>query len=73
MNQELKDLTPYINTDVKIPKKMLDALVLHETSCCFRGIKFVSVLDVKGFLSENFNKDFASLFDESYLLKDRVS
>lgn len=69
MNEKVEVLTPYVNTDVKIPRKLFDALTLHEVSCCMRNINSVSQDDVRAFLSDRFNNEMALLFKPEYLLK----
>ena len=70
MKSEIETLTPYVNTDVKIPRKMLDALTLHEAFCCFNGISKVTEQSVRQFLSERFNDRLATVFDPKFLLKN---
>jgi hypothetical protein len=69
MVKKVDVLTPYVNTDVKIPKKLRDALTLFETSCCMRGVKTVTALDAQQFLAEHFDNNLASTFNSEYLLK----
>ena len=69
MNTETDILTPFVNTDVKIPRKLRDALTLHETSCCMRGVKTVTAADVRQFLTDRFDGNLATLFNSAYLLK----
>jgi hypothetical protein len=69
MNTETDILTPFVNTDVKIPRRLRDALTMHETSCCMRGVKTVTVGDVQQFLTNYFDSDMAALFTAKYLLK----
>ena len=69
MNEKIEVLTPYVNTDVKIPRKLRDALTLFETSCCMRGIKTVTASDVQKFLTDSFDTSLASTFNPAYLIK----
>ena len=72
MKTETDILSPYVNTDVKIPRKLRDALTLHETSCCMRGVKTVSEQVVRQFLTERYNASLAAMFSPSYLLKSPI-
>jgi hypothetical protein len=69
MNTETDILSPYVNTDVKIPRKMLEALTLHEVSCAARGIETVSEPSVRQFLTDRFNAALALRFKPEYLIK----
>ena len=54
-----KKLMSYlVNVDVKIPKKIFEALVLHETYCVAMNIQYVSEEQVKNFLEKRFSKKF---------------
>lgn len=66
-------MTPYINTSVKMPKKLFDALTLHEFSCAAQDISFVTESSVKSFLSDRFGPALAEKFRPEYLLKAQVS
>jgi hypothetical protein len=60
-------MKPYVNTDVKMPKKMLEALSLHETFCIMSNIKEVTEDSVKQWLVNNFNDGIAKEFKSEYL------
>ena len=60
-------MKPYVNTDVKMPKKMLEALSLHETFCIMSNIKEVTEDSVKDWLINNFNDGIAKEFKSEYL------
>ena len=60
-------LSPIVNTDIKMPAKMLEALGLHETRCVVTGIKTVTEESVRAFLSERYGEKFASKFDPKFL------
>jgi hypothetical protein len=60
-------LSPIVNTDVKMPAKMLEALGLHETRCIVTGVKEVSQESVIAFLTERFGEKLASKFDPKFL------
>ena len=60
-------MKPYVNTDVKMSKKMLDALSLHETFCIMSNIEEVTENSVRNWLLSNFNESIAKEFKSEYL------
>lgn len=66
-------MSPIVNTDVKMPKKMLKALTLHETFCVASNINNVTPEQVKQFLLERFDKKLAEQFNPSYLFNNQAS
>ena len=56
-----------VNTDVKMPKKMLRALTLFETYCVANVKKETNELEVKDFLNKHFDKNMADNFKSQYL------
>jgi hypothetical protein len=60
-------LSPIVNTDIKMPKQMLDALGLHETRCVVTGVSVVTEESVRAFLSARYGKKFASKFNPKFL------
>ena len=60
-------LSPIVNTDIKMPRQMLDALGLHETRCMVTGVKTVTKESVRSFLSDRYGEKFASKFDPKFL------
>jgi hypothetical protein len=56
-----------VNTDVKMPNKMLKALTLFETYCMCHEKKETNADEVKKFLKERFNEDLANSFNDKYL------
>lgn len=66
-------LSPIVNTDVKMPAKMLNALGLHETRCVVTGIHEVTENSVKEFLSDRYGSQFANTFDPKFLFNSQVS
>lgn len=56
-----------VNTDVKMPKKMLDALTLFETHCVGNNKHETDEEYVKEFLASLFSKKFADQFKQEYL------
>jgi hypothetical protein len=61
------NLTPIINTSVKMPRKMLDALNRHEAVCVVRGVQSVTEDQVRGFLRERHGDKLAADFRAEYL------
>lgn len=64
-------LSPIVNTDVKMPAKMLEALSLHETRCIVTSVNSVTDESVKAFLTDRFGKKLASKFDPAYLFSSQ--
>ena len=60
-------MKPIVNTDIKMSKKMLDALTLFGTYCVATLIKETNKSEVKKFLEINFGKNIANNFKEEYL------
>jgi hypothetical protein len=60
-------MTPTVNTDVPMPKTMLNALTLHETFCIASGIDQVTHESVCEFLSQRFGEQIANKFKPEYL------
>jgi hypothetical protein len=60
-------LSPIVNTDIKMPAKMLDALGLHETICMVTGVHEVTEQSVVEFLVERYGDKFAANFKPEYL------
>lgn len=60
-------MKPIVNTDVKMPKKMLDALTLFETHCVANMKQETNEVEVKSFLSELFSQRFSEQFKQEYL------
>ena len=66
-------LLPIVNTDQKMPAKMLEALGLYETRCVVTGVKSVTEESVKAFLTERYGEKFASAFDPKFLFSSQGS
>jgi hypothetical protein len=66
-------LLPIVNTDIKMPAKMLEALGLHETRCVVTGVSKVTEESVKAFLSDRYGEQFASTFDPKFLFNSQGS
>lgn len=60
-------MTPIVNVDVKMGKKMLDALSIHEAYCTGMKIDEVTEKDVKEFLSDRFSNKLSDKFEIKYL------
>jgi hypothetical protein len=60
-------MKPIVNTEVSMPKKMLDALALFETYCVGNMKKETNEQEVKKFLEGLYSKDFADKFKSEYL------
>ena len=60
-------LSTLVNVDVKMSKKMLHALTLHETHCMCKGIEYVDENQVKEFLIKRFNQNIADEFKPEFL------
>lgn len=69
MNEKIEVLTPFVNTDVKIPKSLMHPLTLHEFSCVARGIKAVTAESVQDFLTARFDAKLAAKFQPKFLIK----
>jgi hypothetical protein len=67
------NLSPIVNTDVKMPAKMLEALGLHETRCIVTGIHEVTEESVRAFLANRYGETFANTFDSKFLFSSQDS
>ena len=66
-------LSPIVNTDIKMPAKMLEALGLHETRCVVTGVDTVTEESVRAFLSDRYGEKFASKFNPKFLFNNPAS
>lgn len=64
-------LSPIVNTDIKMPAKMLNALGLHETRCVVTGVSEVTEQSVKAFLTERYGEKLANTFDPKFLFNSQ--
>jgi hypothetical protein len=64
-------LSPIVNTEIKMPAKMLTALGLHETRCVVTGVSKVTEESVKAFLTERYGENFANTFDPKFLFNSQ--
>jgi hypothetical protein len=67
------NLSPIVNTEVKMPAKMLEALGLHETRCIVTGVHEVTEESVKAFLTNRYSEKLASTFDSKFLFSSQDS
>ena len=67
------ELSPIVNTDIKMPAKMLEALGLHETRCVVSGIESVTEESVRKFLADRYSEKFASKFDPKFLFSNQAA
>ena len=65
--------TPFVNVDVKMSKKMLNALTMHEFYCIGHQIKSVTEQSVKEFLSDQYGADMAEVFKPEYLINSQAT
>jgi hypothetical protein len=61
------NLSPIVNTDIKMTAKMLEALGLHETLCIVTGVNEVTEESVKKFLTDRYGEKLANTFDPKFL------
>ena len=66
-------LSPIVNTEVKMPSKMLEALGLHETRCVVTGVQSVTEESVKSFLTDRYGEKFAATFNPKFLFNSQDS
>lgn len=60
-------LSPFVNVEMKMPKDILKALVLHEFNCIGKQIKSVTEESVKEFLVVRYGQSMADKFKPEYL------
>lgn len=65
-------MSPIVNTEVKMPKDIFDALVLHETYCVVSGIESTTPEQVKDWLFNRFGHGISNKFKESYLINNQA-
>jgi hypothetical protein len=65
-------LSPIVNTDVKIPAKMLEALTLHEMRCVVTGVESVTQESVKAFLLKRYGAKLANNFKPEFLFSSQA-
>ena len=60
-------MSPIVNTEVKMPQHMLEALTLHETYCVMSSITKVNETKVRQWLLDNFDQKISDAFKSEYL------
>jgi hypothetical protein len=65
-------MSPIVNTEVKMPKDIFDALVLHETYCMVSGIDSTTPEAVKEWLFKRYGTPIAEKFNKSYLFNNQA-
>ena len=60
-------MKPTINCDVKMPKKMMEALNLYEMHCVVFEKKETTREEVKNFIQSKYNEKLAEKFKDEYL------
>ena len=63
----MKKLSYMVNVDVKMSKRMLDALSLIETMCAVTGENVISEDSVRGYLRNNYGSDLAAEFRPEFM------
>jgi len=53
-------MSPIINTNVPMPPEMLRALKRHKAICVCKGIKSVTIEEVREFLTKKYYAKFAA-------------
>lgn len=66
-------MSPIVNTEVKMPQYMLEALTLHETYCVMSSITKVNEAEVRKWLLDNFDQHMSDDFSSDYLFNTQVS
>ena len=56
-----------VNTDIKMSKKMMEALSLFEACCVIQKIQETTECEVKEFIKENYDQNTADKFKTNYL------
>lgn len=65
------NLSPIVNTDIKMSVKMLEALILHETRCVVTGVTNVTDQSVREFLSDRYGDALAKKFEPRFLFSNQ--
>lgn len=66
------NLLPVVNTEIKMPKKMHDALALFETYCAVSGIEIVTYQQVIDYLTKHNGAELSQFFKPQYLFNSQV-
>lgn len=62
---------PLVNVDIKMPKKMFEALGIYETICAVTNVTYVDEDTVKKYLTEKYGSELAEKFKPEFLSKDQ--
>jgi hypothetical protein len=63
-------LSVMINTDVKMPRKMMDALNLEiECVSCVTGVKTITEAKIRSILTDKYGAKFAAGFKPEFMYK----
>jgi hypothetical protein len=65
------NLLPIVNTEVKMSKKMLDALTLFETYCVVSNISSVTYQFVIDYLTSHYGTELSQYFKPQYLFNNQ--
>lgn len=60
-------MTPFVNTDAKMPAEMLEALDLFECECVGKRVEEVTEDEVLTYLKNNFGEKLSAQFKRQYL------
>jgi len=66
------NLLPVVNTEIKMPKKMHNALALFETYCAVSGIEIVTYQQVIDYLTKHNGIELSQVFKPQYLFNSQV-
>ena len=67
------NLLPIVNTETKMPKKMLNALTLFETYCVVSNINSVTYQSVIDYLTSHYGIELSQHFKPQYLFSTQDS
>jgi hypothetical protein len=56
-----------VNTNIKIPKKIMECLTLFETYCVIKNIQETNKDEVRSFIKEYYDEKLANKFKSKYL------
>ena len=56
-----------VNRDIKMPKKMIEALSLFEAYCLIHKIQETTELSAKEFIKKHYNQNLSDKFKINYL------
>ena len=66
------NMSPIVNTEIKMPKDIFEALVVHETYCMVSGIESTTPEAVKEWLFNRYGQPIAEKFNKSYLFNNQA-